>query len=98
MKWVERTRKNDLIALIAIILVINAVLCIWICSVIGAISSEVLLTSKEVVIEDLLSYEGTLALWNNASIVVILAATGLVMASLAAPLLIPQPHRLKKSK
>jgi hypothetical protein len=95
MKWVERNRKNGLTLWIALIIV-NAILSVWLCFIIEAIGSEVLLFSKDMVVEDFLSYEGTLALWKNAYMMLIITATGLVIASGVATLLIPQPRRLAK--
>lgn len=95
MKWVERNRKNGLTLWIALI-VINAILSVWLCFIIEAIGSEVLLFSKDMVVEEFLSYEGTLALWKNVYVILLLTATGLVIASGVVTLLIPQPRRLAK--
>ena len=95
MKWVDGNRKNGL-TLWIVLIVINAILSVWLCFIIEAIGSEVLLFSKDIVVEDFSSYEGSLALWKNAYVILILTATGLVIASGVATLLIPQPRRLAK--
>ena len=98
MKWVEKNRKNGLILWIALI-VINAILCVWLCFLIEVIGSEVLLFSKDLVVEEFRIYEGTLQLWNSASLILLLSATGLLIASGMATMLIPQPRRfVKKAK
>ena len=76
MKWVEKNIKNSLTLWIALIL-INAILSVWLCFIIETISSEVLLSSKDVVVEEFRIYEGTLQLWKSAYVIVILTATGL---------------------
>jgi hypothetical protein len=95
MKWVEKNIKNSLTLWIALIL-INAILSVWLCFIIETISSEVLLSSKDVVVEEFRIYEGTLQLWKSAYVIVILTATGLVIASGMATILIPQPRRFVK--
>lgn len=95
MKWVEKNRKNSLKLWIALIL-LNAILSVWLCFIIETIGSEVLLSSKDVVAEEFRIYEGTLQLWKSAYVIVILTATGLVIASGMATILIPQPRRFVK--
>jgi hypothetical protein len=95
MKWVEKNRKNCLTLWIAL-LVINAILSVWLCFIIETIGSEVLLSSKDVVVEEFRIYEGALQLWKSAYVIVILTATGLVIASGMATILIPQPRRFVK--
>jgi hypothetical protein len=95
MKWVEKNRKNCLTLWIAL-LVINAILSVWLCFIIETIGSEVLLSSKDVVAEEFRIYEGALQLWKSAYVIVILTATGLVIASGMATILIPQPRRFVK--
>ena len=95
MKWVEKNRKNSLKLWIALIL-INAILSVWLCFIIETIGSEVLLSSKDVVAEEFRIYEGTLQLWKSAYVIVIPTATGLVIASGMATILIPQPRRFVK--
>ena len=51
MKWVEKNRKKDLMLWIALI-VINAILSVWLCFIIEAIGSKVLLFSKDLVVEN----------------------------------------------
>jgi hypothetical protein len=95
MKWVEKNRKNCLTLWIAL-LVINAILSVWLCFIIETIGSEVLLSSKDVVVEEFRIYEGALQLWKSAYVIVILTATGLVIASGMATILNPQPRRFVK--
>lgn len=95
MKWVEKNRKNSLKLWIALIL-LNAILSVWLCFIIETIGSEVLLSSKDVVAEEFRIYERELQLWKSACVIVILTATGLVIASGMATILIPQPRRFVK--
>ena len=96
MKWVEKNRKKDLMLWIALI-VINAILSVWLCFIIEAIGSEVLLFSKDLVVEEFRIYEVTLQLWNSAYLIVLLTATCLVIAIGMATMLIPQTRKLVKS-
>jgi hypothetical protein len=96
MRWVDKKIKYELTLWIGLILVVNAIVCIWIRFVIDSISREIIFPSKDAFTEGFLSYQTTLALWNNVYVIVIIAATALAITSIMSPLLNPLPDRLGK--
>ena len=95
MKWVEKNRKSNLTIWIALLLIIAA-LSIWLCSIIEIIGNEVTLANQAVVEEEFWLYEGALQLWKSAYVIVILTATGILIASGMVTILVPQPRTLIK--
>jgi len=95
MKWVEKNRKSKLAIWIALLLII-AGLSIWLCSVIEMFGSEVTSSTQAVVEQEFWFYEGALQLWKSAYVIVILAATGILIAAGMVTILVPQPHGIHK--
>lgn len=91
MRRVENIRKNNF-AVWIVILLVSAALSIWLCSIIENIGNIFFLSAKEVVVEESWLYEGTLQLWRSAYVIVIFAATGILIASGMATMLLPQSH------
>jgi hypothetical protein len=79
MKWVEKNRKSNLTIWIALLLVVAA-LSIWLCSIIEMFGSEVASSTQAVVEQEFWLYEGALQLWKSAYVIVILTATGILIA------------------
>ena len=92
MRWVDNIRKNNF-AVWIVILLVSATLSIWLCSIIEIIGNIFFLSAKEVVVEESWLYEGTLQMWRSAYVIVIFAATGIIIASGMAMMLIPQSRR-----
>jgi hypothetical protein len=80
MKWVEKNRKSNLTIWIALLLVVAA-LSIWLCSVIEMFGIEVASSTQAVVEQEFWLYEGALQLWKSAYAIVILTATGILIAA-----------------
>ena len=86
----ENNRKNNFTLWIAILLV-TAALSIWLCSIIEIIGKEFFLSTKELGVEEFWLYKGTLQMWRSAYVIVIFTATGILITSGMATMLIPQP-------
>ena len=93
--WVDKNSRNRLTLWIGLLL-ISVILTLGICSLIDAVSNEALQFSKNA-IDQVGSYTPAYELWQNTYVILLLVATGMVIASGVVTILIPQPQIVVRS-